>query len=75
MTSTRSRFSGYAVVVLALVVLGGLSAAVGSPKSQAQDGTNQSIAVEAGRQLYLQGCSTCHGLNVQGGAGGPSLIG
>ena len=75
-TSTaRARFSSYALVVLALALVGGLYTAIGAPKSEAADGTNQSIAVESGRQLYLQGCSTCHGLNNQGGAGGPSLVG
>ena len=73
--SRRSRFSGYAVVVLALGLLGGLYTAVAAPSTKAEDPANQSIAVKEGRQLYLQGCSTCHGLNNQGGAGGPSLIG
>lgn len=75
MSSTRSRLSGYAVVVLALAMLGGVYTAVAAPKSKAEDPVNQSIAVKEGRQLYLQGCSTCHGLNNQGGAGGPSLVG
>jgi ubiquinol-cytochrome c reductase cytochrome c subunit len=74
-TSTRARLSSYAVVVLALVMVGGLCTTFAAPKSKASDGTNQSIAVDAGRQLYLQGCSTCHGLNNEGGAGGPSLVG
>jgi ubiquinol-cytochrome c reductase cytochrome c subunit len=74
-SSTRSRLSGYAVVVLALALLGGLYTAVAAPSSKAEDPVNQSIAVKEGRQLYLQGCSTCHGLNLQGGAGGPSLVG
>ena len=73
-TSTRARLSGYAIVVLALALLGGLYTAIGS-SSKAEDPANQSMAVQQGRQLYLQGCSTCHGLNNQGGAGGPSLIG
>ncbi len=77
MTSTKAstRFSSYAIVVLALVMVGGLYTTFGAPKPQAVEAANQSIAVEEGRQLYLQGCSTCHGLNNQGGAGGPSLIG
>jgi len=75
LTSTRSRISGYAVVLLALVLVGGLYTALSAPKTKADSGTNQSIAVKEGRQLYLQGCSTCHGLNNSGGAGGPSLIG
>ena len=81
MTSTRvQRISSYAVVLFALALVGTLYTAFGAPKSRAADtadtaGGAQSIAVKAGRELYLQGCSTCHGLNLQGGAGGPSLIG
>ena len=71
----RSRISSYAVVLLALAMVGGLYTAFAAPKGKAEDPTNQSIAVKEGRQLYLQGCSTCHGLHNEGGAGGPSLIG
>ncbi len=75
MTSTnRSRYSSYAVVVLALIFIGALSTAFGASKPEAAQKADASIAVEEGRQLYLQGCSTCHGLNNQG-ASGPSLIG
>ncbi|MCW2724748.1 MAG: qcrC [Frankiales bacterium] len=82
-TSTKTgpsrfqRLSGYAVVLLALALVGGLYTAFAAPKSNAADSTSseQSMAVKAGRELFLQGCSTCHGLNLQGGAGGPSLIG
>ena len=70
----RSRVSNYVVVVLALVMVGGLYTAFMSPTSKADDSTNQSMAVKEGRQLYLQGCSTCHGLNAEG-LSGPSLIG
>lgn len=72
---TRSRLSGYAVVVLALTLLGGLYTAVGSPKTKADAAAKLSTTVTEGQQLYRQGCSTCHGLNNEGGAGGPSLIG
>jgi ubiquinol-cytochrome c reductase cytochrome c subunit len=71
----RTRVSNYVVVVLALALVGGLYTAFAAPKTKAEDAVNQSVAVEAGRQLYLQGCSTCHGVNLQGGAGGPTLIG
>jgi ubiquinol-cytochrome c reductase cytochrome c subunit len=72
----RSKLSGYAVVLLALSLVGTLYTAFGAPAGQAQDApANQSMAVKEGRELYLTGCSTCHGLNLQGGSGGPSLIG
>ena len=31
--------------------------------------------IEQGKQLFLQGCSSCHGLAAQGSTDGPSLIG
>lgn len=77
-TGRVSRLSPYVVLLLALTIVGGLYTAF-APQSGAQEATqgqgSQSMAVQAGRDLYLQGCSTCHGLNLQGGAGGPSLIG
>ena len=73
----RTRAGSYGVVLLALSVLGAVYAALLAPQSIAQEEepTNQSTQVEEGRDLYLTGCSTCHGLDLQGGAGGPSLIG
>jgi ubiquinol-cytochrome c reductase cytochrome c subunit len=74
--SRLQRLSGYTVILLALAILGMVYTAFGTA-SRAQDNPAgaQSMAVKAGRELYLQGCSTCHGLGLQGGAGGPSLIG
>jgi len=72
----RSRLRNAGVVLLALSLLGGLYAALAAPQSLAQEEpANQSMQVQEGRDLYLTGCSTCHGLELQGGAGGPSLIG
>jgi ubiquinol-cytochrome c reductase cytochrome c subunit len=69
--------SGYAVLLLALVAVGSLYTAVASPSSAQEESpaANQSMKVQEGRDLYLSGCSTCHGLDLAGGAGGPSLIG
>ena len=76
-TRRRKRASSYGVVLLALSILGGVYAALLAPQSVAQEEqpANQSMQVQEGRDLYLTGCSTCHGLNLEGGAGGPSLIG
>ncbi len=75
----RRKLNQYVVVLVGLALLGGLYTAL-APRTTAQEepqqgSSDQSLAVKAGRDLYLQGCSTCHGLNLQGGAGGPSLIG
>ena len=72
----RSKAGGYTVILLALSVVGAVYTAVASPSNaQEEPARSQSMAVEQGRDLYLSGCSTCHGLKLQGGAGGPSLIG
>ncbi len=73
-----ARLSPYVVVLLGLALVGGLYTAFLAPKGAAAEAApqaDQSMAVKAGRDLYLQGCSTCHGLNLQGGAGGPTLLG
>lgn len=76
MKTRLSRFSSYGVVALALVTTGGLYTAVASPSAARGTADEaQSLAVKEGRALYATGCSTCHGLNLQGGAGGPSLVG
>lgn len=75
--SSRSRISGFVVVLLALAVIGAGYAVLAAPSSSAQDtpAAASSLQVEQGKELFRSGCSTCHGLNLAGGAGGPSLIG
>jgi ubiquinol-cytochrome c reductase cytochrome c subunit len=70
----RSRFASGSALLLVLFLVGGVYSAFASPKVKADEAANQSIAVKEGRQLYLQGCSTCHGLNAEG-LSGPTLIG
>ena len=77
-SSLTDRFSRYGVLLLALTLVGGLYTAFWSPQSDAteqQPAASQSMAVKEGRDLSLTGCSTCHGLNLQGGSGGPTLLG
>jgi len=68
--------SGTAVLVLSLGVVGiGYTAFAAPSTAQEDEASAQSLAIREGKRLYETGCSTCHGLNLQGGAGGPSLIG
>jgi ubiquinol-cytochrome c reductase cytochrome c subunit len=58
----------------ALVLTGALYS-VFAP-AQAADGTSESAAAAAGRELYQRSCITCHGANLEGvPERGPSLIG
>jgi ubiquinol-cytochrome c reductase cytochrome c subunit len=66
-----------AVLVLGLVVTGTAYAFVGasgSASAAAPKADNQT-QIEQGRQLFLEGCASCHGLGAQGTGSGPSLIG
>jgi ubiquinol-cytochrome c reductase cytochrome c subunit len=46
-----------------------------APSGTAQQAAGENEAVRQGRALYLQGCSTCHGLDAVGTRNGPSLVG
>ncbi|WP_374113322.1 c-type cytochrome [Frankia sp. AgB1.8] len=72
-SAKRRRRSSALVLSLALLATGVLWS-VFAPTGNAADPT-ESEAVRNGQALYLQGCSTCHGLNASGTQSGPSLIG
>ncbi len=60
-------------IVLALFVIG-LSYTALQPATQSlADGSQEDVA--AGKKLFTQNCSSCHGLNAEGTGEGPSLIG
>ena len=77
MTSTsvrRHRATGLVVLLAALVATGVGYAAV-TESAQAAAPQASETQVQQGRQLFLEGCATCHGLAAQGGDDGPGLIG
>ena len=76
-TSARRRrpISAYAVIVLALGTIGVLYAAVAPTGSATSNSAAQEDLIARGNQLFLQGCSSCHGLQGQGSSLAPSLIG
>ena len=77
MTSTsvrRHRATGLVVLLGALVATGVGYAAV-TDSAQAAAPQASQTQVQQGRQLFQEGCATCHGLAAQGTADGPSLIG
>lgn len=72
----RNPFATLLVLLVALISVGGLyAAATGSGVAAAAglDGNPQQIA--KGKQIFLEGCSSCHGLAAQGSSDGPTLIG
>ena len=72
----RSPLMASALLVGALAVVGGGYAAIASVQPAVAAATDGSqTQVDKGRQLYLEGCSSCHGLEAQGTATGPTLVG
>jgi len=73
----RHPLAGFLVLALTLGVLGLAYASLSpSDDATAATSTDQSTAVEEGRELFLVGCASCHGLNGQGTDGvAPTLVG
>ncbi len=72
----RRPVAGYAALLLGLVVVGLLYGALTRTGGGAQAApTSQSQDIAAGKALFEDTCSSCHGLDAQGTALAPSLIG
>ena len=71
--SRAHRFAPIVLLLLALLVTGGLYAALApSPATAAVVGASD---VETGKKLFAANCATCHGMSAPGTKSGPSLIG
>ncbi len=76
-TWRRRPVAGYAVVLLGLILVGAIYATItGSGDSAASTTPTASAAdIAKGQQIFNLTCATCHGLQAQGTAAAPSLIG
>jgi ubiquinol-cytochrome c reductase cytochrome c subunit len=77
-TARRRRpVAGYAVVLLGLILVGAIYAVItGSGESSASTTPSASrTQILRGQQIFQLTCATCHGLEAQGTAVAPSLIG
>ena len=71
----RHKAAGPALLIFALLAIG-TTFSVASATTTAQTTTaDRSALIEEGRQIFLKGCSSCHGLNLEGSAIAPSLVG
>jgi ubiquinol-cytochrome c reductase cytochrome c subunit len=61
------------LVLLGLFITGAAYATVLPSKADASETATQDVT--AGHKLFLSNCATCHGINAQGRANAPSLIG
>jgi len=69
------RFAPMLLLLLALLVTGGLYAALEPSSANATAATPSANDVDSGTKLFKANCATCHGMNAQGTSAAPSLIG
>ena len=62
-------------MILALLAIGTTFSVASATVKQAPTSFDRSATIDEGKQIFLKGCSSCHGLNAEGGAIAPSLIG
>jgi len=78
-TKRRHPLAGLVVLLMALLAVGGVYNAIAPKAATAAEATTNDV--EAGRQLFLIGCASCHGKNAtgieteKGGNYGPTLVG
>jgi ubiquinol-cytochrome c reductase cytochrome c subunit len=63
------------LLLVALLGVGGVYAVATTAAPAEAVATSDQTAIDEGKRLYLEGCSSCHGLNAQGTSNGPTLIG
>lgn len=71
----RHRFAGPILLVFALFMIGTTFSVASANTRLAGSAMSRTVAIDEGRQIFLKGCSSCHGLNAEGGKIAPSLIG
>jgi ubiquinol-cytochrome c reductase cytochrome c subunit len=62
-------------LVFALFTIGTTFNVASAVTTETVTEADRAVTIEEGRQLFLKGCSSCHGLNAEGGVVAPSLIG
>ncbi|MFE5308217.1 c-type cytochrome [Isoptericola sp. NPDC056573] len=67
------RFAPVVLLLLALLVTGGVYAALAPSPAQAD--TASTADIETGKKLFQANCATCHGPNAEGTTEAPSLVG
>jgi ubiquinol-cytochrome c reductase cytochrome c subunit len=63
------------LMIFALLAIGATFSVASATTSAETKTVDRSVLIEEGRQIFLKGCSSCHGLNAEGGQIAPSLIG
>jgi quinol---cytochrome-c reductase cytochrome c subunit len=73
--AARRRHPAAVVLLLLLGLLATGAAYAAVAPTQAKAATVSTASVEEGKKLFLANCASCHGLQAQGTASGPSVVG
>ena len=71
----RHKAAGPLLLIFALFAIGTTFSVASATVKESQSIFDRSASIEEGKQIFLKGCSSCHGLNAEGGSIAPSLIG
>ena len=71
----RHRAAGPILLIFALFTIGTTFQVASAVNSDTTTVASRSAAIDEGKKIFLKGCSSCHGLNAEGGGIAPSLIG
>ena len=73
----RSPWAAAALIGIGLVIAGGAYAGASAAMAATDESSSAQTAltVDDGKKLFQANCATCHGLDLQGTANGPSLFG
>ncbi len=71
----RHRAAAPLLLIFALLGIGTTFQVAGATTTSPLTAEERTAAIEEGKEIFLRGCSSCHGLNAEGGPIAPSLIG
>jgi len=71
----RHKAAAPLLLLFALLAIGATYSVANAATSSEMTAADRSVLIEEGRQIFLKGCSSCHGLNAEGGQSAPSLVG
>jgi ubiquinol-cytochrome c reductase cytochrome c subunit len=63
------------LLIFALLGIGATFQVAGAASVSPMTPAERTAAIAEGKEIFLRGCASCHGLNAEGGAIAPSLIG
>lgn len=75
-TGRRSPLAAAALIGAGLMITGGVYAGASAAFAASEPASvTAAVSTEDGQKLFQANCATCHGMNLQGTANGPSLYG